>query len=106
MPACVAVFYHPDDKRYHKYKGKNAKVPIFDFEVPILEDPRADPEKGTGIVMCCTFGDSTDAEWQKAHSLAIKEAIGKDGRMTKLAGKYEGMTIENGFPRRLRGEKG
>ncbi|MBT3984682.1 valine--tRNA ligase [archaeon] len=94
LPACVAVFYHPDDKRFKKYKGKKAKVPLFDFEVPILPDERADPEKGSGIVMCCTFGDSTDVEWQKAHNLPIKEAIGKDGRMTKLADKYKGMKIE------------
>ena len=93
LPACVAVFYHPDDKRYHKYKGKTAKVPLFDFEVPILEDERADPEKGTGIVMCCTFGDQTDCEWQKAHNLPIKEAIGKDGKMTEISGKYEDMKI-------------
>ncbi len=94
LPACVAVFYHPTDKRYQKYNGKMAKVPLFDFEVPILEDERADPEKGTGIVMCCTFGDATDAEWQKAHNLPIKEAIDREGNMTKLAGKYEGMSIE------------
>lgn len=94
LPACVAVFYHPTDKRYQKYKGKKAMVPLFDFEVPILEDERADPEKGTGIVMCCTFGDQTDAEWQKAHKLPIKEAINKQGKMTSLAGKYEGNSIE------------
>jgi len=94
LPACVAVFYHPDDERYQKYKGKEAVVPLFDFKVPILEDKRADPEKGTGIVMCCTFGDSTDAEWQKAHNLPIKEAITKEGKMTSLAGKYKGMSIE------------
>ena len=93
LPACVAVFYHPDDKRYKKYKGKTANVPLFDFEVPILEDPKADPEKGTGIVMCCTFGDSTDTEWQKAHHLPIKEAISKEGKMTKITGKYDGMSI-------------
>ena len=93
LPACVAVFYHPDDARYQKLKGKTAKVPLFDFEVPILEDKKADPEKGTGLVMCCTFGDSTDCEWQKIHKLPIKEAIGKDGKMTELAGKYEGNTI-------------
>ena len=93
LPACVAVFYHPEDKRYQKYKGKMAKVPLFDFEVPILPDERADPEKGTGIVMCCTFGDQTDMEWQKAHNLPIKEAITPDGKMTKLAGKFEGMSI-------------
>ncbi|HJX50284.1 MAG TPA: class I tRNA ligase family protein, partial [Candidatus Nanoarchaeia archaeon] len=74
--------------------GKKAKVPLFDFEVPILEDKRADPEKGTGIVMCCTFGDQTDMEWQKVHKLQIKEAITKDGKMSHLAGKYKGMTMK------------
>lgn len=94
LPACVAVFYHPNDKRYSSLKGKKAKVPLFDFEVPIMPDERADPEKGTGIVMCCTFGDQTDMEWQKAHNLPIKEAITKDGKMTALAGEYKGMTIK------------
>ena len=94
LPACVAVFYHPDDKRYKKLNGKSAKVPLFDFDVPILEDNRADPEKGTGIVMCCTFGDATDVEWQKAHSLPIKEAIDRLGKMTELAKEYEGLGIE------------
>jgi valyl-tRNA synthetase len=93
LPACVAVFYHPDDKRYQNLKGKQAKVPLFNFEVPILEDKRADPEKGTGLVMCCTFGDQTDMEWQKAHQLPIKEAIGKHGKMTEIANKYAGMKI-------------
>ena len=94
LPACVAVFYHPKDKRYQYLKGKKAKVPLFNLEVPILEDERADPEKGTGVVMCCTFGDQTDMEWQKAHNLPIREAITSDGKMTKLAGKYEGMDIK------------
>ena len=94
LPACVAVFYHPDDKRYQKYKGKKANVPLFDFEVPILPDERADPEKGTGIAMCCTFGDQTDMEWQKAHNLPIKSALTHDGRMTGIAGKYEGLPLK------------
>jgi len=93
LPACVAVFFHPDDDRYKQLEGKMAKVPLFDFEVPILPDERADPEKGTGIVMCCTFGDSTDVEWQKAHKLPIKTAINKDGTMSSLAGKYEGLKL-------------
>ncbi len=94
LPACVAIFYHPTDKRYTKLKGKKAKVPLFNFEVPILEDERADPEKGTGIVMCCTFGDQTDMEWQKAHQLTIKEAITRDGRMTEISGKYKGLNVK------------
>jgi valyl-tRNA synthetase len=94
LPACVAIFYHPDDKRFEKYKGKKAKVPLFNFEVPIIEDIRADMEKGTGIVMCCTFGDQTDMEWQKAHNLKIKEAISKNGKLTGIAGKYSGLLIK------------
>ncbi len=95
LPACVAIFYHPGDERFVKYKGKNARVPLFNFSVPILEDKRADPKKGTGIVMCCTFGDQTDMEWQKAYKLEIKEAITGNGKMRKLAGKYEGMSIKD-----------
>lgn len=94
LPACVAIFYHPEDDRYKNLEGKKATVPLFNFEVPIIADPRADPQKGTGIVMCCTFGDQTDMEWQKAHNLPIKEAIGRNGKMTSLAQKYEGLKIE------------
>jgi valyl-tRNA synthetase len=94
LPACVAVFYHPSDKRYQKYEGKKATVPLFNFEVPIMEDIRADPEKGTGIVMCCTFGDQTDMEWQKAHNLPIKIALSETGEMTEITGKYKGLKIK------------
>jgi valyl-tRNA synthetase len=93
LPACVAIFYHPTDKRYHHLKGKTATVPLFNQDVPILEDIRADPEKGTGLVMCCTFGDQVDMEWQKAHNLPILQAFSGNGRMTSIAGKYEGMLI-------------
>ncbi len=91
LPSCVAIFFHPDDDRYMKYAGKKAKVPLFDMEVPILMDERADPEKGTGIVMCCTFGDQTDIEWYKAHKLPLRMSLTKDGHMNSRAGKYEGM---------------
>lgn len=95
LPACVSIFFHPDDKRYKKLEGKKAKVPLFDLEVPILPDPRADPEKGTGIVMCCTFGDQTDMEWQKAHNLPIRMAITSEGNMSELSGKYKGFKIKD-----------
>ncbi len=94
LPACVSIFYNPSDKRFKNLKGKKAKVPLFNFEVPILEDEKADPEKGTGLVMCCTFGDQTDMEWQKEHNLEIKMVISPNGLMTELAGKYSGMKIE------------
>ncbi|HTY43768.1 MAG TPA: valine--tRNA ligase [Patescibacteria group bacterium] len=94
LPACVAVFYNPSDKRYKKYKGMKARVPLFNFEVPIMEDKRAQIDKGTGLVMCCTFGDQTDMEWQKAYNLPIKMAITSEGKMTEIAGKYKNMTIK------------
>ncbi|MBW2999443.1 valine--tRNA ligase, partial [Candidatus Woesearchaeota archaeon] len=94
LASCVAVFFHPDDDRYKKLKGKKAKVPLFNHEVPILPDERADPEKGTGIVMCCTFGDQTDIEWYKAHNLPLIMSITGDGKMNEKAGKYKGMTIK------------
>jgi valyl-tRNA synthetase len=94
LPACVAIFINPKDKRAKKLVGKKAIVPIFNFKVPILADEKADPEKGSGIVMCCTFGDQTDMEWQKEHKLEIKTAIAKDGTMTELTGKYYKMKIE------------
>ena len=94
LPACVAVFYNPLDKRFKKLKNKKAKVSIFNFEVPILEDKKVEIEKGTGIVMCCTFGDQTDMEWQKAYHLEIKEAINKYGVMTEIAEKYSGLKVQ------------
>lgn len=63
LPACVAVFVHPGDRRYEGRIGQRVVVPLPGFEVPLLADPKADPEKGTGAVMCCTFGDVTDVEW-------------------------------------------
>ncbi|PIN84663.1 MAG: valine--tRNA ligase [Candidatus Diapherotrites archaeon CG11_big_fil_rev_8_21_14_0_20_37_9] len=94
LSSCVAVFIHPSDKRKNDLLGKKAVVPLFNYEVPILEDVRVDPEKGSGIVMCCTFGDQTDMEWYFAHNLPLKMSISPDGRMTNLAQKYEGKKIK------------
>ncbi len=93
LSACVAIFAHPDDERYKKLFGTKAIVPLYNHEVPIMPDQRADPSKGTGIVMCCTFGDQTDMEWYRAYNLPLKQAIGKDGKMTALSGQYAGMKI-------------
>ena len=94
LPACVAIFAHPEDNRYKELFGKRARVPLFGQLVEIRPDPRVDPEKGTGIVMCCTFGDMQDIEWYMEHNLPLKVAITKDGRMTTLAGKYKGLPVK------------
>ncbi len=93
LPACVAIFVHPDDGRYRALIGQSAAVPLFGQVVPILADPAADPEKGTGAVMCCTFGDTTDVAWWYTHKLPLVEAIDRAGRMTAAAGDYAGMKI-------------
>jgi valyl-tRNA synthetase len=94
LPATVALFFHPEDKRYQKLRGKKAQVPLFNYEVPILEDKNCDPEKGTGLMMVCTFGDQEDVEKYLEHKLPLKKLITPDGKLTAIAGKYEGMKIK------------
>ena len=93
LAACVAIFIHPQDGRYKDLVGQKAIVPIFGQAVPILEDRLADPDKGTGAVMCCTFGDATDKEWWYAHHLPLVEAIGRDGRLTAAGGVFAGLSV-------------
>ncbi|MDE3061119.1 MAG: class I tRNA ligase family protein, partial [Pseudomonadota bacterium] len=62
LGACVAVMYHPEDPNADKYKGKHAITPLFGVKVPMIADELVEREKGTGLVMCCTFGDDTDKE--------------------------------------------
>lgn len=91
--ACVAIFVNPEDERFKKYHGKKAKVPLFDLEVPILADEKAQMDKGTGAVMCCTFGDTTDIQWWRQHKLPLREGISKIGKMTDIAGPFAGLKI-------------
>lgn len=94
LPSCVSIFVHPEDERYKDLIGKKAKVPLFGQKVLIIADERVDPEKGTGIVMCCTFGDLTDIEWWHAYKLPLKISITKDGRLNELAGRYQDLTLK------------
>jgi valyl-tRNA synthetase len=80
LPACVALVAHPGDERYQPLFGKNATTPVFGVEVPIVAHHLADPEKGTGIAMVCTFGDTTDVTWWRELQLATRPLIGWDGR--------------------------
>jgi valyl-tRNA synthetase len=89
--ACVAVFVHPRHPQAAKLLARKARVPLFGQEVTIRADEKVDPEKGTGVVMCCTFGDKTDVEWYQKHGLELRQAIARDGRMTDLAGPEAGL---------------
>ena len=91
LSSCVAIFVNPEDERYKELVGKKVITPIFKDEVEIETDEKVDKEKGTGIVMCCTFGDTTDIEWYMGHNLPLKTSISKEGRMTELAKEFEGL---------------
>ena len=94
LPACVAVFVHPDDERYRGIVGQTARVPFFGQDVSIMADERADPEKGTGAVMCCTFGDTVDIEWWRQYHLPLREVLGRDGTLlAPLAGPFAGLPV-------------
>lgn len=79
LAACIAIVAHPDDLRYKAYFGTYAISPLFHAKVPIIPADHADPEKGTGILMICTFGDSHDVEWWKQSDLPLRQVIGRDG---------------------------
>ena len=93
LPACVAVFVHPDDGRYQAHIGRPITIPLFKRTVPLLADADADPEKGTGAVMCCTFGDTADVTWWRRHNLPLIEALGRDGRLTETAAPFTNLTV-------------
>ncbi|AOS64304.1 valine--tRNA ligase [Actinoalloteichus hymeniacidonis] len=81
LPACVALIAHPDDERYRSLFGQTVRSPIFGVEVPVLAHPAAEPDRGAGIAMCCTFGDLTDVQWWRELNLATRTVVGRDGRI-------------------------
>jgi valyl-tRNA synthetase len=90
LPACVAVVAHPDDERYRPLFGQTATTPLFGVEVPIVAHRLADPEKGTGAAMICTFGDTTDVTWWRELSLPIRAVVQRDGRLREVIWGDEG----------------
>ena len=94
IPAIVCVFVNPNDEKNNHLIGKTAHIPVIDVEVPILADDKVDANKGTGIVMCCTFGDQTDIEWWKKYNLPLKNIFTKDGRIVDSVKNYGGLKIK------------
>jgi valyl-tRNA synthetase len=83
LPACVALIAHPDDERYQHLFGTTVRTPLLDVEVPVLAHPAAEPEKGAGIAMCCTFGDLTDVQWWRELQLPTRSIVSRDGRLLR-----------------------
>jgi valyl-tRNA synthetase len=81
IAACGALIIHPEHPRAKELVGKRAITPLYAVPVPIVADDTVDPEKGTGMVMCCTFGDVTDIQWWRAHKLPLRVVIDQAGKM-------------------------
>ncbi len=95
LPACVCIYVHPDDKKNNYLVGKKVRVPLFGQEVEVFADESADPEKGSGILMICSYGDKYDVEAITKRKLKPRICITKDGNMNELAGEYKGLTIKD-----------
>jgi valyl-tRNA synthetase len=83
IAACVALIAHPDDERYRPLFGSTVRSPLYGVELPVLAHAAAEPDKGTGIAMCCTFGDLTDVTWWRELQLPARVIIGRDGRILR-----------------------
>jgi valyl-tRNA synthetase len=94
IPACVAVVAHPDDERYRPLFDTLVTTPVFGVAVPVRAHPLADPGKGTGLAMICTFGDVTDVTWWRELDLPTRSIIGRDGRV--LPAPPRGLDDEGG----------
>src|SRR5437660_5516284 len=81
LTACVALVAHPDDARYRPLFGRQATTPLFGTAIPIVAHGLADPEKGSGIAMICTFGDVTDVIWWRELGLPVRSVVGRNGRI-------------------------
>ncbi|MET0832284.1 MAG: class I tRNA ligase family protein, partial [Acidimicrobiia bacterium] len=79
--SCVALVMSPDDPRAGELVGSTVRSPVFGVEVPVLAHRLADPEKGTGVAMVCTFGDTTDVVWWRELGLPTRGVVGRDGRL-------------------------
>lgn len=93
LAGCVCLFIHPEDERFRDYIGKTAVVPLYDFEIPILADETVSKDKGTGVVMCATFGDAADVEWYQKHDLSYRKVILPSGIIHEDIAFVGGMKI-------------
>jgi valyl-tRNA synthetase len=84
IAACVALLAHPEDERHRAIVGREALTPLFGTRVPVLTHPLVDPEKGTGVVMVCTFGDLTDVVWWRELGLPVRSVLAPDGRLAEV----------------------
>ncbi|HUP84612.1 MAG TPA: valine--tRNA ligase [Acidimicrobiales bacterium] len=95
VPACVALVAHPSDERYKPLFGTEVTTPLFGARVPIRPHHLADPEKGSGIAMICTFGDITDVTWWRELDLPVRNVVASDGTLLEVEWGADGWETED-----------
>jgi valyl-tRNA synthetase len=95
LAACVALLAHPDDARHRDLVGGEVLTPLFSVRVPVMSHSAVEPEKGTGLVMVCTFGDLTDVLWWRELGLPVRSVLGPDGRLLEIAWGSPGWESED-----------
>ncbi|HEX8068036.1 MAG TPA: valine--tRNA ligase [Thermoleophilaceae bacterium] len=95
LAACVALVAHPDDERYRGLVGRTARTPVFGAPVPVHAHPLADPEKGTGIAMVCTFGDTNDVTWWRELGLPVRPVVAPDGTIAPAEWGSDGFPTDD-----------
>ncbi len=95
LPACVALVAHPDDERYRPLFGQHVLTPLFRARVPVKAHPLADPEKGTGVAMICTFGDVTDVVWWRELELPVRGVLQPNGTLRPVRWGEAGWESDN-----------
>jgi valyl-tRNA synthetase len=85
IASCVALVAHPDDERYRELFGTSVTTPVFGIPVPVHGHPLAEPDKGSGIAMVCTFGDTVDVVWWRELGLETRAVVRRDGRFQEDA---------------------
>lgn len=94
LPACVALYVNPNDKRFKDLIGSKAVVPLFDYEIDIKSSDKVDIETGTGLMMVCTWGDKEDLEKWQVDNLETRSLINEDGTLNELGGKYQSLKLK------------
>ncbi|HXP32593.1 MAG TPA: valine--tRNA ligase [Acidimicrobiales bacterium] len=95
LAACVALVVNPEDDRHRALVGHNVLTPLFAVRVPVVAHPLADPDKGSGVAMICTFGDTTDVTWWRELSLPTRTIVGRNGRLRAVPWGEAGWTSED-----------
>jgi valyl-tRNA synthetase len=104
IASVVALIAHPDDERYQHLFGTTVTSPVFGVEIPVVAHAAAEIDKGSGLVMCCTFGDLTDVMWWRELDLPVRTVIGRDGRLHRDTPEWLSADVAAAAYQRLAGK--